>query len=105
MNKIEYFIRFFLFHATRFPGRKVRAFSLSKLGYDVGSDVYIGPYLTITAGLADKSIGDRVSIGPNVTLVLASHPNNSKLRLVTNCPPRKIIIKYYELPNSKQSIF
>ncbi len=82
---------------TRFPWNKIRVWSLRKLGFKVGKNVYIGPGLTMSIGLRDKSmvleIGDRVSFGPNVTLILASHPGGrgelcKKLRF----PPRIIMI-------------
>ena len=37
-------------------------------------------------------LGDRVSLGPNVTLILATHPNNSRLRQYIKYPPRQITI-------------
>ena len=49
----------------------------------VGRDVYIADGFVIVEELADPggvTIGDRVSIGPNVTLVVSSHPNASRLR-------------------------
>lgn len=67
---------------TRFPWNKIRVWSLRKLGFKVGKNVYIGPGLTMSIGLRDKSmvleIGDRVSFGPNVTLILASHPGGGE---------------------------
>ena len=38
------------------------------------------------------TIGNRVSFGPNVTLVVASQPNNSRLKPVLSYPKRSIII-------------
>lgn len=97
MNSIlTFLIRAFWYRVSRFPGRRIRSIALKRLGFSVGNDVYIGPRLTITAGIRDKSmilyLGDRVSIGPNVSLILASHPNNSMLKRVLTPPPRKIII-------------
>ena len=93
---ISYLYRKILYSMTRFPGRKLRAWALRKLGYTIGNDVYIGPRLTMAVGIADRSmklvIGDRVSLGPNVTLILATHPNNSKLKSILKFPPRNIEI-------------
>ncbi len=81
---------------TRCPGRNIRVWALTKLGFEIGDDVYIGPNLTLTVGIADHSIrlyiGDRASLGPNVTLVLATHPNNSRLKDIIKQPPRVISI-------------
>jgi maltose O-acetyltransferase len=52
-------------------------------GFRIGDDVYIADGLTIVeelAGMDELSIGHRVSIAPNVTLVTSSHPNNSRIR-------------------------
>jgi len=67
---------------------KMRVLALRKLGYKVGKDVYVGPNLTIAAGYMDLvdrvEIGDRVSFAPNVSLILGSHPNNSRLNKLFN---------------------
>lgn len=93
---LEYIYRKILYNATRFPSRNIRIKALRKLGYAIGKDVYIGQGLTMTVGILDKSIkltiGDRTSFGPNVTLILASHPNNSKLSLILHPPLRRIEI-------------
>ena len=68
----------------RFPYSKVRVWAFRKLGYSCGDNVYFPSDLRITQNLSETKstliIGDRVSIGPNVTLVLMSHPNGSRLR-------------------------
>jgi acetyltransferase-like isoleucine patch superfamily enzyme len=64
-----------------FPAMRPRY--LRWCGFSVGSDVYIGDGLTIIEELADRgmlTIGDRVSIATNVTLVTSSHPNASRIR-------------------------
>lgn len=95
-NWIKYFYRGFWYRMTKAPGRGMRARALRKLGFTIGDDVYIGPGLTVTAGILDTSmklvLEDRVSLGPNVTLVLASHPNNSRLAKVVPAPLRFISI-------------
>lgn len=95
-NWIKYFNRGFWYRMTKAPGREMRAHALRKLGFTIGNGVYVGPGLTLTAGILDTkmelALGDRVSLGPNVTLVLASHPNNSRLSMVEPAPPRFISI-------------
>ena len=85
-----------LFLLTRAEGRRVRVWALRRLGFSVGRDVYVGPHLTMAVGYADThmqlSIGDRVSFGPNVTLILATHSNNSRLNAAIPQPPRRIAI-------------
>jgi len=51
-------------------------------GANIGTGVYIGSNFTIACilGLEENlTLGDRVSIGPNVTVILTSDPNNSTL--------------------------
>ncbi len=80
-----------------FPHRAVRAWALRQCGFEV-ADAYIGNNLTVTMGLADHNqkliIEDRVAIAPNVTLILASHPNDSVLHKMLVPPTRKIVIKH-----------
>jgi maltose O-acetyltransferase len=52
-------------------------------GFAIGEDVYIADELIIAEELRDRgmlTIGDRVSFAPRVTLVTASHPNDSRIR-------------------------
>lgn len=95
-GKIMWFGRAMMYAMTRFPKAKVRAWALRKLGNQIGKDVYIGPQLTMTVGYVDTNIqltiGDRVSFGPNVTLILASHPNNSRLKAYLQPHRRQINI-------------
>ena len=96
MKGFNWLYRKVLFDLTRSRKSSIRVWAMRKLGFNIGKDVYIAPYLTMTVGYADKNIkvnlGDRVSFGPNVTLILATHPNNSKLRTYINYPPRQITI-------------
>lgn len=59
---------------------------MRQLGHEVGERVYVASDLMITQNFVyDRGnlyIGDRVSIAPRVTLVLASHPNASRIRSV-----------------------
>src|ERR1051326_3637610 len=64
-----------------FPGWRV--WLLRRCGFAIGAAVYIADDLLVVEELADTSnltIRDRVSIGPRVTLVTSSHPNNSLIR-------------------------
>ena len=96
MKGFSWLYRKALYDLTRSHKATIRVWAMRKLGFNIGKDVYIGPYLTMTVGYADKNIkvnlGDRVSFGPNVTLILATHPNNSKLRLYIKYPKRQITI-------------
>lgn len=96
MKGLTWLYRKALYDLTRSHKASIRVWAMRKLGFNIGRDVYIGPWLTMTVGYADKNIkvdlGDRVSFGPNVTLILATHPNNSKLRSYIKYPPRQITI-------------
>jgi len=66
------------------PANRLRCWALAAQGYAVGKGVYIGERLLVSDELeADDgrrlSIGDRASIAQNVTIVVSSHPNNSRL--------------------------
>ena len=59
-----------------------RIWCLRRTGAKVGKKVYIGEGLTLGCILGKEKnlkIGDRASIAPNVTLVITSDPNNSRL--------------------------
>lgn len=66
-----------------FPLNRARIFGLKMCGFQVGKYVYIGPDLIIASPISEKScnliIGDRVAIGPRVTIVLSSDANWSNL--------------------------
>lgn len=66
-----------------FPYYKVRRYGLKMCGFEIGNDVYIAEDLIVTHNISEKSchliIGDRVAIGPRVTILLASDANWSKL--------------------------
>ncbi len=68
----------------RFPYSKVRIYSMRKLGYKVGEQVYFPADLMIGQNLVDDKayieIGDRVAIGPRVTLIPVEHANASRVR-------------------------
>ncbi len=70
--------------AKRFPLNAVRVHALRAAGCAVGESVYIGEEFHVTDEL-DRNpcplhIGDRVAIAQRVIVILASHPNKSRLR-------------------------
>ncbi len=69
----------------RFPYSKVRVRSMRKLGYKVGEQVYFPADLVISQNLVDDraqlEIGNRVSIGPRVTILPMEHANASRARI------------------------
>ena len=69
--------------AKNCPGNNLRINMLRSCGYKIGKDVYIGEDFIVSDLLTTNSllleIGDRASISPRVTVVVASSPNNSKL--------------------------
>jgi acetyltransferase-like isoleucine patch superfamily enzyme len=72
--------------AGSFPLNGVRVRALRSAGYRVGRSVYIGEGLHVTdelfTNVCSLSIGDRVAIAQRVIIVLASHPNESRLRKI-----------------------
>jgi len=66
-----------------FPSNSFRIKALRLSGFSVGSHVYIGQDLIVASPISEKScnliIGNRVAIGPRVTIVLSSDANWSKL--------------------------
>ena len=68
----------------RFPYSKVRVWSMRKLGYQVGENVYFPSDLALGQNLVDDQghiqIGDRVAIGPRVTILAMEHANASRIR-------------------------
>jgi len=82
--------------AKNAPFYKLRIKLLRMCGYSIGKNVYIAEGLIISEKLDycedNLIIGNRVAIGPRVTLVTVPDPNFSKrLRIKTECG--KIIIK------------
>jgi len=64
------------------PISKLRVLLLRMCGYSIGKEVFIGEDLIISDNIHDKNviIGDRVAIGPRVTLITSSAPNFSRIR-------------------------
>ena len=71
-----------------FPHNRIRMLGLKMCGFKVGEKVYVAEGLVIASMISDQSckleLGDRVSIGPRVTIVLASDPNWSEFRKKVN---------------------
>lgn len=72
--------------AGSFPYNRARVCGLRLCGFKVGRKVYIGPGLVVASLVSeagcDLIIGDRVAIGPRVTLALSSDANWSRLNKV-----------------------
>jgi len=81
----------YYFFAGRAPVNKLRIFCLRKIPYvQIGNCCYIGPGLTLTPlggdyfenkySRADRllRIGDRVAVGPNVSFICSSTPEQSQ---------------------------
>jgi acetyltransferase-like isoleucine patch superfamily enzyme len=78
------------------PFLALRLYLLRLVGYQIGQKVYIPSDLLISDLKTRKKniiIGDRVSIGPKVTLITDSSPNNSRLLRKFPLVSGKIIIQ------------
>lgn len=61
-----------------------RIYFLRKAGVNIGEKVIINEGFTLACDIGYESnltIEDRAAFGPNVTIVVTSHPNNSRLRV------------------------
>jgi acetyltransferase-like isoleucine patch superfamily enzyme len=69
--------------AKNFPYNRIRVLGLKICGFNIGKKVYIGEDIIIASIISEKScslkIGNRVAIGPRVTLLLSSDANWSSL--------------------------
>ena len=69
--------------AKSFPSNAIRIWGLRLCGFDVGNKVYVAEEIYIASLISEKScqlsIGNRVAIGPRVTLILSSDANWSRL--------------------------
>ena len=69
----------------RFPMLKVRIWAFRKLGHVCGESVYFPSDLKLSQVFVRNKgrlvLGDRVSIGPGVIIILNSGANSSKIRL------------------------
>jgi len=82
--------------AKNLPCCSLRIFLYKNCGYKIGKQTYIAEGLTIAEKLEDTDnliIGNRVAIGPNVTLLTSSDPNNSRIRPYVKIQRGRILIE------------
>jgi len=75
---------------SSFMPNPVRIYFLRKAGVNIGDEVIINEGFTLACDIGYESnltIEDRVAFGPNVTVVVTSHPNNSRLRVLKDIYP------------------
>jgi acetyltransferase-like isoleucine patch superfamily enzyme len=68
---------------SSFIPNTVRIYLLRKAGIKIGDDVVINEGFTLACDIGYESnvtIEDRVALAPNVTFVVTTHPNNSRLK-------------------------
>ena len=68
---------------SSFIPNTVRIFFLRQAGINIGTEVIINEGFTLACDIGYESnltIEDRVAFGPNVTVIVTSHPNHSQLR-------------------------
>lgn len=79
-----------------FPLQQGSSLALRKLGHSVGENVYFPADITLTQNFVKHRgklvIGNRVSIGPKVIIILASHPNASHNRNAIPSKPQRVVI-------------
>lgn len=79
---------------SSFIPNQLRIMLLRGAGVNIGSDTIINEGFTLACDIgyeSNLSIGNRVALGPNVIIVLTSHPNNSNLRkLKKNNPSMEV---------------
>ena len=75
--------RLFKTLAKHAPGNDLRVGLFRACGFRIGDGVYLGEDMIVAEILEDRSeklvLGDRVAVGPRVTFVTSSDPNNSRL--------------------------
>jgi acetyltransferase-like isoleucine patch superfamily enzyme len=83
--------------AASFPLNSIRVNALRCCGFKIGNKIYIGPsFMLATMNTEDTcklEIRDRVSIGPRVTIVLASDPNWSRLNKIYKPIRSSVVLK------------
>lgn len=79
--------------AQHAPINRVRVTALRACGFTIGRNVYISAGTQLSYELKSGNnmllIGDRVSIGPGVVLVISAHANHSKIAqfISASCAP------------------
>ena len=80
-TRVKYYLIYKI--GVHFPDSDIRVKSLRALGYEIGEGTYFADDLIVTLAYANRGhlrLGQRVSIGPRCTLVLAAHANNSRVK-------------------------
>lgn len=75
---------------SSFIPNPTRIYFLRKAGVNIGEKVIINEGFTLACDIGYESnltIEDRTAFGPNVTIVVTSHPNNSRLRVLKDIYP------------------
>lgn len=75
---------------SSFIPNPARIYFLRKAGVNIGEKVIINEGFTLACDIGYESnltIEDRTAFGPNVTVVVTSHPNNSRLRVLKDIYP------------------
>lgn len=75
---------------SSFVPSPLRSRFLKKAGVDIAEGVIINEGFTLACDIGYESnltIEDRVAFGPNVTIIITSHPNNSELRRLSDVYP------------------
>ncbi len=97
MKKLRIFKKKMLkYFAKNLPCCSLRILLYRNCGYKIGKHTYIAEGLTVAEKLEDKDnliIGNRVAIGPNVTLLTSSDPNNSRIRPYVKIQRGRILIE------------
>jgi acetyltransferase-like isoleucine patch superfamily enzyme len=76
------------------PDNKTRKLFFSATNVSIGKDTVINKHMMVSDDyLPLLKIGDRVAIGPNVTIICASGPNNSRLGMLPLVKDNLIVSK------------
>jgi len=88
--------RLFKTLAKHAPGNPLRVGLLRACGFQIGDEVYIGEDMIVAEILEDSSekliLHDRVAVGPRVTFVTSSDPNQSRISPTYVTPLRGRIV-------------
>lgn len=80
-----------------FPLNTGRIYGLKLCNYSVGKKVYVGQDLIVASIISEKSchliIGDRVAIGPRVTILLSSDANWSRLMEIIEYKKSTVVLE------------
>ena len=83
--------------AQHAPHNSIRKWGLRLCGFKLGEKVYVGQDLIVASIVSEKScnliIGDRVAIGPRVTIALSSDANWSNLMNIIEFKKSTVILE------------